>query len=156
LSVAEAAVKVYISYKKNMISQKNSRNTAVNGTSFRYKISLTPISKGRYKLNFTAQSINDNGSRLVVDGLESRDLAVLPWDKPDDHKYYPTITRHEATWLIQQAIIQGWAYTDKGNNFIIKSNNEIFEYDFLAKQVAKGLYSPQENNPIQTQQTNES
>jgi len=109
-----------------MISKRNSRRATIGELAFRYKVSTTPKSKGVYQLNFTAQREGHNGSRFVAAGLIQKDRSICPPSSWEDHIYYPTVTRHEATWLIREAIAYGWDHSSKGPNFILEATNEIF------------------------------
>ena len=109
-----------------MISKRNSRRATIGELAFRYKVSTTPKSKGVYQLNFTAQREGHNGSKLVVVGLIQKDISIWPIVSHEDHIYYPTVTRHEAVWLIRDAIARGWDHSRKGPDFILEASNEIF------------------------------
>ncbi|HEY1121294.1 MAG TPA: hypothetical protein VGE67_06820 [Haloferula sp.] len=109
-----------------MISKRNSRRATIGDVVFRYKVSATPKSKGIYQLNFTAQREAHQGSRLVVVGLIQKDAWTKPAANWEEHIYYPTVTRHEAAWFIQEAIAGGWEHSSKGRDFILEVTNEIF------------------------------
>ncbi len=115
-----------------MISKRKARRVTIGDTPFRYKVSTTPISRGIYRLNITAQDERLNGSKLVVAGLIQKDITIWPLKDVEQHPYYPTVTRHEMEWLIQQAIAKGWVYSTTGPDFILKVTNEIFWFGFLS------------------------
>ena len=109
-----------------MISKRNSRRAFIGEVAFRYKVSATPKSRGIYCLNITVQREEEPGSKLIVAGLIQKDRQIWPPTSWEDHIYYPTVTRHEATWLIQQAIAREWDHSSKGADFILEATNEIF------------------------------
>jgi hypothetical protein len=120
-----------------MISKHKSRRVTVGSTRFRYKASTTPKSKGIYHLNITAQSEDDNGSKLVVEGLIQKDISVWPLIiGSGESEYYPTVTRHEVEWCIREAINHGWDYSTPGPNFVLQASSEIFRLGFWATERA--------------------
>lgn len=109
-----------------MFSKRNSRRVILGDVAFRYKVSTTPISRGIYRLNFTAQLEVNPGSKLVVAGLVQRDPFVLAPQSREDHIYYPTVTRHEANWFVREAIARGWDPSCEGKDFVLEATNEVF------------------------------
>ena len=120
-----------------MISKQKARRVTIGENSFRHKVSTTPISRGIYQLNITVQSEVHNVSKLVVEGLIQKDISIWPITGREDYQYYPTVTRHEIEWLIQEAVHKGWDYTIAGSNFTLHASNEIFGYGFLAEQITR-------------------
>lgn len=120
-----------------MISKQKARGVTVGNHTFRHKVSTTPQSKGIYRLNITVQSETHNASKLVVEGLIQKDISIWPLTEYEDYQNYPTVTRHEVEWLIQDAIHKGWDFAAKGSNFTLHASNEIFSLGFLAEQITK-------------------
>lgn len=120
-----------------MISNQKARRATIGAITFRYRVSTTPISRGIYRLNITVQSQEHNACKLVVEGLIQKDRSIWPPTENKDYTYHPTVTRHEATWLVQEAIQKGWNYAAKGSNFILQASNEIFDVCFMADQFTK-------------------
>lgn len=128
-----------------MISKQKARRVTVGSHTFRHKVSTTPQSRGIYRLNITAQSNTHNASKLVVEGLIQKDISIWPLTEHGDYRYYPTVTRHEVEWLIQEAIHKGWDYAAKGSNFTLQASNEIFSLGFLADQITKKKAQSEDN-----------
>lgn len=120
-----------------MISKQNARRVTIGDNAFRHKVSTTPISRGIYQLNITIQSEAHNACKLIVEGLIQKDSSIWPPTAHDDYQYYPTVTRHEVEWLINDAIKKGWDYTAIGSNFSLLASNEIFGIGYLADQITK-------------------
>lgn len=126
-----------------MISKRKSRRVIVGNTSFRHKISVTPLSDGIYRLNITIQSETHNASKLVVTGLIQKDISVWPLTDHQEIGYYPTVTKHEIAWFIREAIHNGWDHRSNGPNFVLEASNEIFHPSFWASERADNPIPPQ-------------
>ena len=129
-----------------MISKQKARRLTIGDNAFRHKVSTTPICRGIYRLNITVQSETHNASKLVVEGLIQKDISIWPPTEHGDNRYYPTVTRHEVEWLVQEAIHKGWNYTAIGSNFTLQASNEIFGIGYLAEQITKKKAEYEDNS----------
>ena len=122
-----------------MISKAKSRQTTRGEEKFRYKVSSKPKSEGVYELNITVQSEANNGSKLLVIGILQHDYRVIPPQCREDYKYLPTVIKADIDGFISEAIEHGWQYRSSGENFILRSSNEIFGHPF-AEEKPDGFY----------------
>ena len=114
---------------RKMIARKNSRRVFVDDEYFRYKISLTPKSKGIYCLNITVVGEGRNGSKLFIKGLIQKNYSVLA--EASEFRFYAEVTQHEMHWLIREAILRRWEYTLPSSDYTLTVTNDIFELGFF-------------------------
>ena len=110
------------------LPKNKSRLISVDNEDFRYVISISWQGSGNYHFNVTVQHEEMNGSKLLLQGLVSRnfwlDFSDLIKEKIEFKEgEYPTITPKHIAHFIRLGIKKGWCYHNSGKNFILEINN---------------------------------
>ncbi len=109
------------------LPKSKSRKIVVSDVEYRYAISVSWKDDGLFDFNITVQNEENNGCKLLLKGLVTRDFWLDFSEnigEAVERSSYPTITPKHIAHFIYMARQQGWKHTAQGADFTLLVNNK--------------------------------